>query len=227
MPGEAALASEREGALNEATNLLRPTDESDRTRLRARLVALAAQFERAERRAASEPPGSALRDWVEEVAAAARKLERKLQTGTELHHRALTGARWLVDWSPGDTAALCETLKRLQETAGRAIGSPALEGRSGRGKRFMRTGTLTGWLACELAYLLDERGLPVTAYEGGVLAKLAQSVFSYATGKEAPQTVSDKAKRAATLMKKMQVDLNGTEAAREVAAAAEQELDEL
>jgi hypothetical protein len=128
-------------------------------------------------------------------------LSRKLQAMDEEDHRALD-IRWIRRWTPENSRELADMLDRLKSTASEAASRLAKE-KGGRGRRHTRTGTHDGWLVRECAHLLRERGQRLPISRAGNLFTVASAVYATATGREPLETLGDKCKRAAGLLRDM------------------------
>lgn len=66
-----------------------------------------------------------------------------------------------------------------------------------------RSGTILGWLAREVAYLLDSRGISLAKSRTNKVFVVAELIYRTVTGNEPTATLADKCKKAADLIRKM------------------------
>ena len=132
----------------------------------------------------------------------ARRLARKLWLLSDDEAHALNEWRMFVQRHPQRLAALAGNLDELSQSAERAVQSDRFT-KPGRGTRPRVTGTVTGWLARECATLVERQNLPLAISRDGLAARVAAAIWFAGTGEVAPDTLADKAKAAARLVRQI------------------------
>lgn len=193
---------EARDALADAAQLLAPGDAAFRRAEALSAVTsiahkLAVFLDRPERRT-----GADRRAELEDLAKLGTRLARKLHVADRDGVLALNGWRWLPAWGADRLNALAIEVDQLAQAAREASQQPELS-RSGRGVRPGVIGTPAGWLAREVADLVKATGHPLTISRDGTAARVAALIWQAVTGADAPETVADRCKEAARLLRLM------------------------
>ncbi|HEX2529430.1 MAG TPA: hypothetical protein VHL31_24450 [Geminicoccus sp.] len=193
--------------LDQATLLLKPVDGRDEQRCRDILSDIARDLIVATARQKSRLRPSHMREQVSDLGESANSLSRKLKAlKTEEHYDALnTRHLFPQDWTVEDTQALDSMLAKLSAATEKAMNDSQLDDRGGA-VVFGIKGTTIGWLVRTVGHLVQDSGLPVSVSRTGLIARIAGLIYEHATGETPPDTVGDKAKKAARLLKPLSAE---------------------
>jgi hypothetical protein len=218
---------EAEHLLDEAAQLLNVPDHR-KEECRQVLSSLASKIIHARNQAANLLRPSDIRSGLRDIAKAADNLVDKLNwLHGDQRYSAINRRRWFAqDWLPEDTQKIHEALANLSRAAHNAAEEDMLQDKGGQVK-YGICGTIDGFMARSVVYLLDDLNLPIPKSNSGIHAQICGKLYEYTTGKAAPETVFDKATKAAMLLRFMRDAPRKTEEDAFQLTKAEEQLDEL